>query len=318
MSLPPFRAPHTDTAANHHAHHDTHTHQGRHTGQQPTAAPLAGPVVDEGAELRSAAIWRLRKMNLLHAQLAWERRRRNQLAPYGLAYLFAYPDPQRGGRRSIAAATRLWKAGPESQHVDRLLFAFHEHVCGLESQASQALGQRQGPLDIRHALANRADQMPEAAAYTGIALSTLDTHTGSWHEVLHTADSEAEIPGRILMVMSGQSVTERALIVCERRSLHEFNAFQVHCTHNMELLPDRYTIPSAWATPDELRNDPHNAVLRFLEPLHETLCRVDNTRLAYQPSSSPGSRPNGSGGGSTGGPRHSGNPGGHPGGGYGR
>lgn len=219
------------------------------------------------ADLRSQVISRMRRMNVLHAQLAWQQRRRAPIAAYGLAFLFAYPDPRRPARFVLGAATRLWKAGPESAHVDRLLFDFDQHVASLS---------RDKPLDIRTGLANRCDPMPAEAVYTGVGLSSLDTHTGSWEQARDRVDSGSDIPGRILIVLS-----DRTLIVCERRGLNEFNEFQVHCTHSLEIASGRALHPYSWVDAEQLRQDSQNLnVLRFLEQLHETLWQADNAWLA--------------------------------------
>jgi hypothetical protein len=233
--------------------------------QQPTTGDPCGEAHAHAtaADIRNQAIGRLRRMNVLHAQLAWQQRRRAPLAPYGLAFLFAHPDMRRPQRFTVLAATRLWKAGPESAHVDRLLFDFDTYAANLL---------RDKPFDIRTALANRADPIPDDAFYIGIGLSSLDTHAGTWQQARDTASSDSDIPGRLFIVLS-----DRTLIVCERRGLNEFNEFQIHCNHSLELAPGRALHAYSWVEADQLRHDPHNTgVLRFLEPLHETLWQADN------------------------------------------
>jgi hypothetical protein len=245
----------------------------------PTASPeTQAQAQATAADLRNQAISRLRQMNVLHARLAWQHRRNAPIAAYGLAFLFAHPDVRRAHRLTVRAATRLWKAGPESAHVDRLLFDFDAYAANLL---------RDKPFDIRTVLANRCDPMPVDAFYVGMGLSSLDTHTGTWQQARESVVSESDIPGRILITLS-----DRTLIVAERRGLDEFNEFQVHCNHSLEIAPGRALYPYCWVEADQLRQEPANHnVLRFLEQLHETLWQADNAWLARRqgtPRRSPG------------------------------
>src|SRR5262245_13059870 len=73
---------------------------------------------DVGVEVRCNAIRRMKAMNERHAAFAWEKRRNGPIAAYGLGLIYTYVDASRRGRHSVAAATRLWKHGPENTSVN--------------------------------------------------------------------------------------------------------------------------------------------------------------------------------------------------------
>lgn len=228
------------------------------------AAPPPDPAV--AIDVRNQAVGRLRRMSFLHAQHAWDQRYRDPLAPYGLAFLFVQQTPQRRDRLTVNAATKLWLAGPETQHLPRLLFDLNEFV-GRRMQA--------GPLDLRTELANRVDEgMAADATYAGVGLSSLDTHTGVWEQVRERVDSVGEVPGRVLIVL-----TDSTTIVCERRGTNEYNAFQIHSTQSLgDAFGGLYRW--SWSQPDELRQDPALAeTLHWLDTLNLTLWQADNARL---------------------------------------
>jgi hypothetical protein len=234
--------------------------------QQQQAAP-AGPDPMVAIDVRNRAVDRMRWMNHKHAQHAWDQRYRDPLAPYGLAFLFVQPDPRRPDRLAVKAATKLWLAGPETRHLPRLLFGLNDLV-----------GQRMhsGPVDLRTELANRVDDgMTDAAYYVGVGLSSLDTHTGTWEQARDHVDGLADVPGQVMIVLTGQTT-----IVCDRRGLAEFNAFHIHSTHS---LGDVFTHGGhqwSWSQPDELHSDPaHAEVLHWLDTLNLTLWQADNARI---------------------------------------
>ena len=252
---------------------------------------------DESVDVRCNAIVRMREANLGHAELAWQRRRARPLSPYALGLLYTYPDTRRRGRHSVAAATRVWKQGPESESMAHLLYNYHLYLQQLGSD---------GLLDVRTQM-TYVDAMPDGAAYTGIGLSSLDTHTGTWQQVLRTAEYVDDVPGRIFMIMSGGVEPGEVLIVCSRRGRAEFDTFNVQSTRRSEI--ERLSTGRLWpanrehdshddtvgefaaATAEQLMSNPRNAAFTFLRPLHETLCRLDNTRLA-----APAARPYRTGG----------------------
>src|SRR6266542_5528744 len=100
------------------------TETSRYTpGSAAAAAPdPPGDDVRRSVRLRQQAVARLRAMNCMHAMHAWDRRYRDPLAAYGLAFLYAQPD-RRGGV-ALHAATKLWLAGAEVFDLPRLLHRF--------------------------------------------------------------------------------------------------------------------------------------------------------------------------------------------------
>ncbi|MBM2623433.1 hypothetical protein JIG36_48855 [Actinoplanes sp. LDG1-06] len=179
-------------------------------------------------DLRWQAFHRLRLLSVNHGTLAWQRRFRAPIAAYGLAYLFTQPiadaTPDDARQTQVCAATRLWKAGPESQHVVPLLSALIHQVRARDPRR---------PWDLRTEIANRADQgMNTNAVYSGLGLSTLDTYTSSFAEVCQTANSELDVPGGILYVAGGPAGwADQRVIVADRRGASELNVTTIH-THN--------------------------------------------------------------------------------------
>jgi hypothetical protein len=243
---------------------------------EPPAEP-SGPDPVTAIDVRNQVVGRMRWMNLRHAQHAWEHRYRDPLAPYGLAFLFVQPDPTRSGRLLLKAATKLWLAGPETEHLPRLLFGLNDLV-GRRMQA--------GPVNIRTELANRSDDgMSDDAYYVGVGLSSLDTHTGTWEQVRDRVDNLVDVPGQLLVVL-----TDQTTIVCDRRAFSEFNAFQINSTHSLGDVFINGVYRWSWSQPEQLRSDPaHAEVLHWLDTLNLTLWQADNARIvaARSPGRSP-------------------------------
>ncbi|MBX7267537.1 hypothetical protein KIF24_16870 [Micromonospora sp. Llam7] len=202
-------------------------------------------------------------MNVQHAMHAWERRYHDPLAAHALAFLYAQPD--RPGWLAVHAATRLWLAGPEAADLPRLLFRLNEVVT-----------QRGGtPFDPRRDLADRVDpQMAADAWYVGLAVSSLDTHTGSWEQTRERVDGYSDVPGLVRIVM-----TDTTTITLDRRGLSEFNTMTVHSTHalssSMIDAPYTYNVVGI----DQLATDPeHTNVLRWMAELNHNLWQSDLAR----------------------------------------
>jgi hypothetical protein len=241
--------------------------------------------LDPAPDVRRSAIERMRKMNTLHARHAWEKRRSDPLSPYGVAFLFVQPDsrPRRSRFYYLTASTKLWLAGPEAADLPRLLFDLNNKVREMA---------RPG-FDVRDLTNRRDEDMAIDAAYAGVAVSSLDTYTGTWSQAQAVANSDADIPGSIRMIL-----TDGTIIVCERRSLAEYGEFQIHSTHSLEISPGHSPYPWnrstaedlregkrtykwSYATERELRDleerDTH--ILRFMTALHETVWASDAARL---------------------------------------
>ena len=219
------------------------------------------------ADLRQQAVDRLRYLSIQHAMHAWERRYRDPIAPYALAFLYAQPA-QENNWQSMNAATKLWLAGPEASDLPRLLF-------DLNNMVAQHTGDQQ--FDIRRNLANRVDErMADDAWYIGLAVSSLDTYSGQWDQACKSVDTHTDLPATIRIVM-----IDSTMIVCDRRGHSEFNTMAIRSTHPLSM--SMLDSPHSWTatTPFELRNDPHHAgVLRWMEELNLSLWRTDNARLA--------------------------------------
>lgn len=218
------------------------------------------------ADLRNQAVERMRKMNVRHAQHAWQQRNSDPLSAYGLAFFYVHKDPVRRGRFELAAATKLWLAGPETQDLARLLYDLHRTVTGPGVDAR---------FDPRTELANRVDNtMTADSTYAGIGVSSLDTHSGTWAEAREKAERDSDIPGQIRIVLHNTTI-----IICARRGLREFGAFQIHSTQSLDL-PGYTPYPWSPVGPDDLYADAHHReVLRWMVELNYALWQFDNARL---------------------------------------
>ncbi|MEU4693727.1 hypothetical protein [Actinoplanes sp. NPDC023714] len=145
---------------------------------------FAAHVARRRQELQWRVVERLHEMNLRHGDVAWERRYRRPLSPYGIAFVF-------GLKGVVSAATKLWLAGPEPDDPADLLGALVE--------VARSRDQRK-PWDVREQIANRAVGVADDATYLGLGMSLLDTGTGTWTQVCATASSALQIPGTMLFV----------------------------------------------------------------------------------------------------------------------
>jgi hypothetical protein len=225
-------------------------------------------------------------MNALHAANAWELRRRDPIAPHGLAFLFVQPDrrPGRGGRYRLTAATKLWLAGDTKLDLPERLFRYHHGVSSILSAKGA---------DVR-TLANKRDaEMADDAIYVGLGASSLDTSTGDWAQVVATAATERlavragdvtgrapitgehDVPGCIRIVL-----TDDTAIVAERRGMPEFNHRVIHATGTLNYTP--FESPYAWGrcTRDQLDADPaHVQTLRWMAALNDLFWQTNEVRL---------------------------------------
>lgn len=217
-------------------------------------------------DLRQQALERLRYMNIQHAMHSWERRYRDPIAPYGLAFFYVQPAAH-GTWQELKASTKLWLDGPEAADPARLLYALNRVV------AQEAA--RPG-FDLRHDLANRTDDgMRDDAWYVGLGLSSLDTYSGRWSTACTTATDHTEIPGLMLIVMIDSTV-----IACSRRGTNEFGAMDVRTSLPLGTSTLDQLHPWSRVRGDDLRFD-HGigGVVRQLEELSLNLWRFDNARL---------------------------------------
>jgi hypothetical protein len=222
-------------------------------------------------------------LNVRHGEQAWRRRYTRPLAPYGLGFLFIQPATGDTSRNAlVTAATRLWLAGPEAEDPTRLLAKLTSQARGCDPDARW---------DLRQEIANRYDDtMQQAAVYTGLALSNLNTRTGSFHDVCATATSEMDIPGTILYVSahpdSGHGVAGRAdhsgevrMFVAERRGASEHNLLTIH-SHGA-LSTHMMSSPYPYAETDlgYLYHDPvHGRLLQAMLHLDAAVRDADQAR----------------------------------------
>ena len=263
-----------------------------HDPAQPADPDLREAQRAVAADVRRAAIHRLMVMNTKHLHNAWVQRRSDPLAPHGLAFLFVQPARQVRGITyyTVSAATKLWLAD-EDTDVAMRLFRYYHKVKDLLA----------GPdTDVRDLADRRDPAMAEDASYVGLGLSSLDTSTGAWHDVLARGrvvaydtpasalgprrsrvplgapvSGEFDIPGSIRIVLA-----DGATIVAERRGIPEYDQRIIHSTHSLNF--DRLRGPYPWqnCTADELAADPaHGEILRWMGALNDLLFQVDQRRL---------------------------------------
>ncbi|BEL03052.1 hypothetical protein Q0Z83_012430 [Actinoplanes sichuanensis] len=189
--------------------------------QPPAEQHRAQEAADAETLVRQNLEWalfeRAHALSARHASAAWGRRFNRPLVPYALAALFRERTAD-GSAMVVTAATRLWLAGPEPSDPVDLLTALVD--------LARSRDPRQ-PWDVRTALANRHD-VPDRAVYTGLAFSSLDTHTGTFAQACEGARSELQIPGTILYLAGDQSMPggQRAL-VADRRGTDGHNALTI-------------------------------------------------------------------------------------------
>ena len=191
-----------------------------------------------------SAITRMQNLNLGHAELAWKLRRSDPIAAYVLVLLFAQPNPAfvrpgtgpapvpllTGGTSSaratqVKATTRIWPAGPENRDLAELLFRLEQHVWDNRDADGWTL---------RDTLMTSIDPGLHAGdRWAGLAVSSLDTHTGTWAQVRDTATSEANVPGtiRLLVDVAHDGPPDLAWVTGDRRGLNDFGARTLFSTH---------------------------------------------------------------------------------------
>jgi hypothetical protein len=225
-------------------------------------------------DLRQQALERLRLMNLKHAAHAWQRRNSDPIAPYGLAFLYAQPGPDSTKPwLTVSAATKLWLAGDDTADLPRLLFTLNQTL-------AQHLDAPQ-PFNVRTQLANRADPTMAANSwYVGLGVSSLDTSTGTWRQVVRQVDSDLEIPSVIRIAL-----IDGTIIIAERRGASDFHQLRIVTNQPLSIGHDTRFLSWTAASDQNLHADPeHATVLRWLEELHTTLWRLD---LAISASTKP-------------------------------
>jgi hypothetical protein len=182
---------------------------------------LPVPHDDAAADLRNQIVDRLRRMNALHLQHAWETRRRDPIGPHAVVFFYADTASHRPLRYRLTCATRMFLDGADVRDLPRLLF----ELGGI------AEGYREvGGFEPRTQMATRIEPMPSRAVYVGLGVSSLDTPSGDWATVLASGAGPVNIPGRCLAYLS-----DGAMLLCDRRGADEYGAFHIWSTHSLDV-----------------------------------------------------------------------------------
>ncbi|MER7009429.1 hypothetical protein ABT297_41160 [Dactylosporangium sp. NPDC000555] len=173
------------------------------------------PAVDVTASFRGSVASRLRRFSFLHARHAWEQRRRDPLAPHGVA--FFYLEPRARQLEQLRTATRIFLADEEAASLPHLLYGLAQHARD---------GYSTGPgFDPRVAMANRVEDMSPFAVFAGVGVVTLDTPHGSWKEAQHRAHGEQDLPGRCYA-----RLIDGSMLLMDRGGEEQFNVITVECS----------------------------------------------------------------------------------------
>jgi hypothetical protein len=195
-------------------------------------------------------------MNALHLQHAWETRRRDPIGPHALAFFYADTASLTPLRYRLACATRMFLDGDDVRDLPQLLY----QLVGIAHGYREA-----GRFDPRSQMAIRVEPMSRQAVYVGVGLSSLDTPSGSWSQVLDAGATPINIPGRCFAYLS-----DDGMLLCDRRGQDEYGAFHICSTHSLDLA---FGIPHrAWRWGHHLPElaDPHTAdTWHWLIQLHQ-------------------------------------------------
>jgi hypothetical protein len=263
---------------------------------RPHSAPDPDLGEQRAADIRRRAIDRVVAMNRAHTEAAWRMRHDDPLEPHGIALLYVHHDPQRApyGFR-LTAATKLWLHDDHDFDVHHRMFRFYRDLATELSPAA----------DVRAYTDRRDGDMVEHAGYVGLAVSSLDTATGRWRDVVATAsiattdtrtarlwgrdtpdrprpgivhrpvEDHSDIPGSFRIVL-----TDGTTIVGERRGRPDFDRTIIESTHNLNFGPYATPFPWAWVHRDYLDADPaHAEVLHWMAQLNNLCYHTEVARL---------------------------------------
>jgi hypothetical protein len=192
------------------------------------------------AEMRLAALERIRLAGVRHAQVVWERLGGHPVGPHGLAFLYVSPIPAgpAGHRLEVEVATRLFAGGEDVEDLPRLLTDLTELVRGRQS------------FDPRRELADRSEVRP-AAMFGGVAAYSVDSAEKSWAQVRAGNPALVDLPGRSFL-----SLVDGTLILSERQDLVDYQV-RVRTTHQLQ----RHLAQPAdgWRRDTDLAKDPATA-----------------------------------------------------------
>ncbi|GAA2576384.1 hypothetical protein GCM10010399_02560 [Dactylosporangium fulvum] len=171
--------------------------------------------MDVTSEFRGAVVARLRKFSVMHARHSWQRRRRDPLAPHGVALFYFEPSARLYDQ--LRTATRIFLADDEATSLPHLLYGLAQHAQD---------GYNTDPrFDPRTAMANRVDNMSPYAIFAGIGVVTLDTPHGDWATVQRGARDELDLPGRCFA-----RLIDGTMLLIDRGGEQQFNAMTVQCS----------------------------------------------------------------------------------------
>lgn len=225
-------------------------------GQQLPNYALHNPV---HADARNRVIDRLLEMNSLHALRAWDLRRLDPLGPHGLAFHYADlgPKPAHAAEPdtgwSLRTATRLWLDGEREADLPGLLMR-------LVAQAEE-LGE---DFDPRVQMSNRFEPMARTASYLGLGVSSLDTDTGAWYDVMGTVSGVLNIPGRCYAVF-----WDGARVVVDRRGENEYRAVRVRSSANLGNLGTQFGVHQRRWAHDPGLDHVDSPMWRFMDQLNK-------------------------------------------------
>jgi hypothetical protein len=208
-------------------------------GHRPTAAPPHTRLGAAMASLRHATAERLLKLNTEHAEQAWQRRRRDPINPNAVVLLYTEPDGN-----ALRVAVRWFLAADETD-LARLLYAWHPVVAAQLADGA----------DPRTELTHWADPITtQPVDYLGVAVSSLNTATGSWAQVRRTARNELDFPGRCLA-----EFIDGSRLQLDRLAVADFAAIHLWCTHRLTGHPPRPWTVRDLHQPAGQDNDTHHA-----------------------------------------------------------
>ncbi|MFC7530153.1 hypothetical protein [Actinoplanes sp. GCM10030250] len=212
-------------------------------------------------------------LSIKHAQAAWEMRIRQPIAPYAVAFLFRQPTNATlptHGLLEVKAATKLWLSSPETEDPADLLAAATDLVRNRDPEQ---------PWDVRDELANRCDggMLPQAE-YLGLAMSNLNTHTGTFAEVSRAVTSQLGIPGTILFVAAEPG--PQALLA-DRRGVNDRNRVTIHSHRALSTPQVTSPYPYLDVSLHRLYQDAvHGDLLTWMHDLDREIRAADQTRRA--------------------------------------
>ncbi|MBF9132729.1 hypothetical protein I0C86_27790 [Plantactinospora sp. S1510] len=181
------------------------------------------------ADLRSQVVRRLRAMNAMHAQHAWDRRYADPLCPFGLAFLYYEPDP-RQPLYTLRTGTRLFLLADAPAELPRLLYEV----------AHQAFTLRQQGGDPYTTMTDRRDDLSPQARHLGVGVSSLDSRWATWPQIQRTADGVTDVPGRAIAYLD-----DGTSLLVDRGARVQYDEVRIRSTQTLTTAMD--PAPLLWS-----------------------------------------------------------------------